>query len=326
MGPGQLARNRASQAAPLPAAPCPAATRLCAMPPPPRRCSAVGEGVEYLLADSQPPHLFILRKLYRHAGGAITTLAFYYILDGSIYQAPSLQAALLARMVGGGGGGIWLGAVGWGVGWELSVRSASGQALLGLHASGGCCRRRHPRARAPALRAHVPQQRCMFSLKAAFRDMQRDLAPLSLGAWCRVCSCACHTMQAGSACQPCMLPPLRHRLLPHPPLQPPANSTSRALWSGSLRRGGRCGACSRRPTRSSSSGWRPTSGMCCARWGAWVGAFTLSVTVMGWWHGSDPELQNCCSKGAGEGGGGLPSAEQAAGRQRPNGWELLPNS
>ena len=54
----------------------------------------------YLLADSQPPHLFILRKVYRHAqGGALTTLAFYYILDGSVYQAPSLQAALLARMV-----------------------------------------------------------------------------------------------------------------------------------------------------------------------------------------------------------------------------------
>lgn len=56
--------------------------------------------MEYLLADSQPPHLFILRKMYRHSGGGtITTLAFYYILDGSIYQAPSLQAALLARMV-----------------------------------------------------------------------------------------------------------------------------------------------------------------------------------------------------------------------------------
>ncbi|KAL4855781.1 Mediator of RNA polymerase II transcription subunit 6 [Chlorella vulgaris] len=84
---------------------------------------ALGEGVEYLLADSQPPHLFILRKMYRAVGGTITTLAFYYILDGSIYQAPSLQAALLARM-----------------------------------------------------------QRCMFNLKAAFRDMQRDLAPLSLAA------------------------------------------------------------------------------------------------------------------------------------------------
>ena len=30
--------------------------------------------------------------------------AFYYILDGAVYQAPSLQAALLARMVGAQGG------------------------------------------------------------------------------------------------------------------------------------------------------------------------------------------------------------------------------
>lgn len=60
--------------------------------------------MEYFLADSQPPHLFILRKLYRHGSGAITTLAFYYVLDGSVYQAPSLQAALLARMVGAAGG------------------------------------------------------------------------------------------------------------------------------------------------------------------------------------------------------------------------------
>ncbi|KAI7838517.1 hypothetical protein COHA_007778 [Chlorella ohadii] len=90
----------------------------------PRTQPALGEGVEYLLADSQPPHLFILRKMYRHAaapgGPAISTLAFYYILDGSIYQAPSLQAALQARM-----------------------------------------------------------QRCMYNIKAAFRDMQQDLAPLA---------------------------------------------------------------------------------------------------------------------------------------------------
>ncbi|KAL4855780.1 Mediator of RNA polymerase II transcription subunit 6 [Chlorella vulgaris] len=103
---------------------------------------ALGEGVEYLLADSQPPHLFILRKMYRAVGGTITTLAFYYILDGSIYQAPSLQAALLARMVRMPEGG-----------WHVL-----GWLAVGL------------------------LQRCMFNLKAAFRDMQRDLAPLSLGA------------------------------------------------------------------------------------------------------------------------------------------------
>lgn len=92
------------------------------LPPLPTRRRLLGVGVEYLLADSQPPHLFILRKLYRHGGGgtgggtgsAITTLAFYYILDGSVYQAPSLQAALQARMVSAAPA-AWTALV-WGVG------------------------------------------------------------------------------------------------------------------------------------------------------------------------------------------------------------------
>jgi hypothetical protein len=46
--------------------------------------------VEYLVADSQPPHLFLLRKLYRQPGGGITTLAFYYLLDGAVYQVSLL--------------------------------------------------------------------------------------------------------------------------------------------------------------------------------------------------------------------------------------------
>ncbi len=40
-------------------------------------CSALGEGVEYLLADSQPPHLFILRKMYRHAAAPVSTLGMH---------------------------------------------------------------------------------------------------------------------------------------------------------------------------------------------------------------------------------------------------------
>ena len=28
--------------------------------------------MEYLLADSQPPHLFILRKMYRHAAAPVS--------------------------------------------------------------------------------------------------------------------------------------------------------------------------------------------------------------------------------------------------------------
>lgn len=43
--------------------------------PPCFGCRALGEGVEYLLADSQPPHLFILRKMYRHAATPVSAPA-----------------------------------------------------------------------------------------------------------------------------------------------------------------------------------------------------------------------------------------------------------
>ena len=56
--------------------------------------------MEYALADQQPPHLYVIRKLFRHPDGTSTSdLAYYYILDGSIYQAPSIHAALSSRMV-----------------------------------------------------------------------------------------------------------------------------------------------------------------------------------------------------------------------------------
>ncbi len=149
----------------------------------------MGEGVEYLLADSQPPHLFILRKMYRHALGAITTLAFYYILDGSIYQAPPLQAALLARMV-------------------RSCRGAAGPEIPSLHGTRGVARivagvasLQHACSTLPCAKiglSHAAstwlplflfsccsslvsllQQRCIFCIKGAFKDMQQDLSPLS---------------------------------------------------------------------------------------------------------------------------------------------------
>ena len=44
--------------------------------------------MEYVLDDAQEPHLFIIRKQYRRTPAAAdeTPHAFYYILDGSIYQ------------------------------------------------------------------------------------------------------------------------------------------------------------------------------------------------------------------------------------------------
>ncbi|KAH7624889.1 hypothetical protein Ndes2526B_g00260 [Nannochloris sp. 'desiccata'] len=55
-------------------------------------------GIEFILQDAQPPHLFVVRKQFRSLAGVLSPLAFYYILDGTIYQAPSLHAALSTRI------------------------------------------------------------------------------------------------------------------------------------------------------------------------------------------------------------------------------------
>lgn len=154
--------------------------RLAQLPLAPS-CRAVGEGVEYLLADSQPPHLFILRKMYRHALGAITTLAFYYILDGTIYQAPPLQAALLARMASLAGlrpaGPVDLPS-GWrGLGHPHCSRPDMRECSQCSPAHRLCSLQHASRHTPPP--SCTLQQRCMFCIKGAFQDMQQDLSPLS---------------------------------------------------------------------------------------------------------------------------------------------------
>lgn len=56
-------------------------------------------GIEYLVQDAQEPHLFVIRRQYRSPAKAISPQAFYYILDGTVYQSPSLHGALSARLV-----------------------------------------------------------------------------------------------------------------------------------------------------------------------------------------------------------------------------------
>ena len=55
--------------------------------------------MEYRLQDSQPPHLFVIRKVNRKGPQSEDNLAFYYILDGAVYQAPTLHAAIAAKLV-----------------------------------------------------------------------------------------------------------------------------------------------------------------------------------------------------------------------------------
>lgn len=57
-------------------------------------------GIEYAVRREacSPPRLFIVHKLYRHGPADTETLASYYVLDGTIYQAPNLLSLLRCRL------------------------------------------------------------------------------------------------------------------------------------------------------------------------------------------------------------------------------------
>lgn len=57
------------------------------------------QGVEFGLDIVQEPHLFVISKHQRQSQDTMTPLMFFYILDGSIYQTPTLHAMLHARLV-----------------------------------------------------------------------------------------------------------------------------------------------------------------------------------------------------------------------------------
>ena len=57
---------------------------------------------DYALAWSSPPHAFVVRKRNREAPSdsldRCRSLSLYYVLDGSVYAAPSLHSVLLCRL------------------------------------------------------------------------------------------------------------------------------------------------------------------------------------------------------------------------------------
>lgn len=57
-------------------------------------------GTEYMLYEVMEPHLFVFRKQKRDGPEKVTPLVTYYVLDGSIYQAPQLSNVFSARIVG----------------------------------------------------------------------------------------------------------------------------------------------------------------------------------------------------------------------------------
>lgn len=55
--------------------------------------------MEYILQDAQEPHLFVIRKQKREGPEKVSAQAAYYVLDGSIYQAPHLYNVIGSRVV-----------------------------------------------------------------------------------------------------------------------------------------------------------------------------------------------------------------------------------
>ncbi|KAI9160552.1 hypothetical protein LWI28_009311 [Acer negundo] len=55
--------------------------------------------IEYMLSDVMEPHLYVIRKQKRENPEKVTPMLSYYLLDGSIYQAPPLCNIFVARIV-----------------------------------------------------------------------------------------------------------------------------------------------------------------------------------------------------------------------------------
>ncbi|KAI3426647.1 Mediator of RNA polymerase II transcription subunit 6 (Mediator complex subunit 6) [Psidium guajava] len=55
-------------------------------------------GVEFVLSEVLEPNLFVIRKQKRDGPDKVTHMLTYYVLDGSIYQAPQLSSVFAARI------------------------------------------------------------------------------------------------------------------------------------------------------------------------------------------------------------------------------------
>ncbi|KAK1311702.1 Mediator of RNA polymerase II transcription subunit 6 [Acorus calamus] len=55
-------------------------------------------GIEYMLNEVMEPHMFVIRKQRRDGPEKVTPMLTYYILDGSIYQAPQLCNVFASRI------------------------------------------------------------------------------------------------------------------------------------------------------------------------------------------------------------------------------------
>lgn len=56
-------------------------------------------GVEYILLHVQDPILYVIRKQHRYTPAEATPLADYYIIAGTVYQAPDLASVFNSRIL-----------------------------------------------------------------------------------------------------------------------------------------------------------------------------------------------------------------------------------
>jgi mediator of RNA polymerase II transcription subunit 6 len=56
-------------------------------------------GVEYILLHVQDPILYVIRKQHRHNPTNAVPLADYYIIAGTVYQAPDLASVFNSRLL-----------------------------------------------------------------------------------------------------------------------------------------------------------------------------------------------------------------------------------
>ncbi len=56
-------------------------------------------GVEFCLLHVQDPILYVVRKQHRHSPQHVTPIADYYIVAGTVYQAPDLGSVLNSRLI-----------------------------------------------------------------------------------------------------------------------------------------------------------------------------------------------------------------------------------
>ncbi|XP_037026975.1 mediator of RNA polymerase II transcription subunit 6 [Bradysia coprophila] len=56
-------------------------------------------GIEYILLHVQGPILYVIRKQHRHSPSDVTPIADYYIIAGTVYQAPDLASVFNSRLL-----------------------------------------------------------------------------------------------------------------------------------------------------------------------------------------------------------------------------------